>query len=73
MAARQEKISGNVPMLVYASETGHVGDIWLASTAGYGLDEEAEKTVQHYVFKPAIYDGKPVETMLNVEINFQVF
>lgn len=71
--ARQKKISGNVPMFIYVSETGHVTDIWLASSAGYGLDEKAEEAARQYVFKPATYDGKPVKTMLNLEMNFQVF
>ncbi|HEU5339953.1 energy transducer TonB [Edaphobacter sp.] len=71
--ARQNKVSGNVKLFIDVSATGHVNDIWLARGFGYGLDEAAEKAARQYVFKPATYDGKPVKTVVDVQINFQTF
>lgn len=71
--ARRKKVAGSVAMILYVSETGQVGNIWLTTSVGYDMDENAEKVVRQYVFKPATYDGKPVATMLRVEVNFQVF
>ncbi|HXS11902.1 MAG TPA: energy transducer TonB [Acidobacteriaceae bacterium] len=54
-------------------EAGHVHDVWIARPSGYGMDEEAAKTVSAYVFKPATCHDRPVSTPLATEMNFQIF
>jgi TonB family protein len=71
--AKQKQISGIVTSLLYLSETGQVGDIWLANSIGFGLDEQAVKALRQYVFKPAQHDGHPVAAEIKVETNFRVY
>lgn len=71
--ARRRKINGEIVTAFMVDETGHVHDVWIARPLGYGLDEEAAKTVQAYVFKPATCHGNPVSVPLAAEINFQIF
>lgn len=38
---------------------------------GYGLDEEAIKTVQRWRFEPAKLRHKPVPVQINVQVHFR--
>jgi TonB family protein len=40
---------------------------------GKGLDEKAVEAVKQYRFKPAMYEGHPVQVEINVEVNFRTF
>lgn len=71
--ARRKKIAGDVTVIIYINSAGHVEEIWLAVPVGGGLDEKAAMAARQYVFDPAMYEGRPVGTVLSVEINFQVF
>ena len=71
--ARQHKVAGEVTLLLYVDNTGHVGDIWIGRSLGWGLDEKAVEAARQYVLEPALYAGKPVETELDIGINFQIF
>jgi hypothetical protein len=37
---------------------------------GLGLDENAVLALERWRFKPGLKDGKPVNVMLRVEVNF---
>jgi protein TonB len=54
---------------------GHAGEIRLIKGVGMGLDEKAIETVKNqWTFKPAIGpNGKPVPTIIPVEITFQLY
>ena len=39
---------------------------------GMGLDEVAVNAVKQWRFQPAKKDGKPVQVMINVEVNFKL-
>src|SRR5690348_12226901 len=39
--------------------------------AGFGLDEEAAKSVQQYRFQPARLDGQPVPVEITIGVNFR--
>jgi TonB family protein len=71
--ARQQKVAGEVTLVLYIDNTGHVGDIWIGRALGWGLDEKAVEAARQYVFEPAMYAGKAVGTELDVGINFQIF
>jgi protein TonB len=43
--------------------------MWFGRLA-WGLDEKAIEAVKRYRFKPAIYEGKPLPVVVNVEVNF---
>ncbi len=71
--ARRQKVSGDVVVEIYVNSGGHVEDVWIGRPVGFGLDEKAVETVRQYIFEPSMYKGRPVGTMLGVEVNFQVF
>ncbi|HEY6376232.1 MAG TPA: energy transducer TonB [Edaphobacter sp.] len=71
--ARNVKINGSVRFAFYVSETGHVGEIWLVSPLGLGLDERAANAVRQYVFKPEQCNGRPVGVAVTVDVNYQIF
>ncbi len=71
--AKQAHVNGSVRFSFRVDTKGEPTDLWLTVSQGYGLDEAAEEALRKYRFAPALYDGKPVEVELGVEINFQTF
>jgi TonB family protein len=71
--AKKEKVSGNELVNLWVDEQGVPSHVRVLRGVGHGLDEKAIEAVQHYRFKPAMEDGKPVTVSLNVEVNFQFF
>ena len=54
-------------------EKGHPHDVKLARSSGSDdFDREAVAAVRGWRFKPAMCDGKPVATHINVEVNSYV-
>lgn len=68
--ARDAKISGNVVVALVVGRDGKPCNVHLVRGVGMGLDESAVEVVQHYRFRPATQNGKPVAANLNVEVNF---
>ncbi len=71
--ARHKKFSGDVVLAVTVEPTGQTGDIWIAKGAGMGLDEQAVRAVQQYVFQPATCGGMPVAVGVAISVNFQIY
>jgi Gram-negative bacterial TonB protein C-terminal len=72
--ARRKKVSGSVRIMFFVPPTtGRPEDIWLIVPFGLGMDENAERAVQQYVFKPAQYNGRPVGTELMLQVSFTVY
>jgi protein TonB len=69
--ASESNISGTVRLSLHVSNMGRVDDVWLLRPMGYGLDQNAGSAVRQYVFQPAKLNGKPIDSVLNVEVNFQ--
>lgn len=69
--ARRKKITGQVMVSTLVNEQGLPTDVRVERSLGYGLDEEAVKSVSKYRFKPAQQDGKPVAFRVSIEVNFQ--
>ena len=58
--ARSAKVSGIVVLHLVVTAEGHTANIQVQRSLGYGLDEEAVKTVEKWRFRPAVgLDGKP--------------
>jgi TonB family protein len=70
--ARREHISGKVELKVLVGTDGHVRDVEVTHSVGYGLDEEAAKTVRTWEFEPGKKDGSPVEASITIECDFHV-
>jgi protein TonB len=72
---RKARFMGTVYLQVTVLANGKPSDIKLIKGVGMGLDEKAIETVRNqWTFKPAIGpNGKPVATIVPVEIAFQLY
>lgn len=70
--AKQLKIQGEVVLRVIFTANGRVQVLNVVRGLGHGLDEQAQRTVQMYRFKPATKNGKAVDLTTNITITFQL-
>jgi TonB family protein len=70
--AKQLKIQGEVVLRVIFTAGGRVQVLGVVRGLGHGLDEQAQRTVQLYKFKPATKNGRPVDQTTNITITFQL-
>lgn len=72
--ARKVKYSGSVTLNVVVLSNGKTGRIEVVNSPGMGLDEKAMEAVRGWIFKPGIGpNGKPVATVVTIEVIFQLF
>lgn len=69
-AALKAGIHGFVILELIISADGNAHDISVVKGLGYGLDENAIKTVQSWKFAPAMKYGVPVDFKAAVEVEF---
>ena len=70
--ARRAHVQGTVVLRLVVGVDGRPHDIKLSRSLGYGLDEQAIKAVQKWLFEPSKMKGKPVPVRINVEVNFRL-
>ncbi len=72
--AMRAKIQGVVKMAVVVLETGDIGDVRITQSLDneYGLDDEAVKAVNQWLFKPGMKDDKPVAVEIAIEMSFKL-
>ena len=69
--ARNSGFSGNVVVGLVVGRDGKPCNVHLVRSNGIitmGVDESAVKSVQHYRFKPATQNGKPLAVNLRIEV-----
>jgi TonB family protein len=71
--ARKKKHQGTVGLQIVIGADGSVTDAVVVKPLGYGLDENAVKTVRTWKFKPAMRQGVPVPVRVFVEVTFKLF
>lgn len=71
-AAKQLRYTATSLVHITVKEDGTVVDPYVIRPADLGLDEEALRAVGHYRFKPAIRDGAPIRSEIQIEVHFQV-
>ena len=71
--ARRNKYQGICMIAIIVDAQGYPQNPRVIRSLGMGLDEKALEAVQKYRFKPAMKDGKPVASMINVEVNFRLY
>jgi TonB family protein len=71
--ARRNKYQGMCMITVIVDAQGYPRNPRVARSMGMGLDEKAIEAVQKYRFKPAMKGGKPVASIISVEVNFRLF
>lgn len=70
--ARIAKLQGYVLLEFVVDETGRPRDIRVVQSLGLGLDEEAQKTLATWRFKPGRKDGKPVPVLASASVGFHL-
>jgi len=70
--ARRLKIEGEVLLKVNFSVSGNVQVLGVVRGLGHGLDETAIRAAQGMKFKPAMRDGKAVDSTATVHVVFQL-
>jgi protein TonB len=73
--AMRAKIQGVVLLEAVVQEDGSVGDVRILRSLdrAYGLDQEAIKAAQQWVFRPATdRQGKPVPILVTLELSFAI-
>jgi TonB family protein len=68
--ARKARAQGTVELLIVVREDGSVDFQDVKKRLGYGLDQKAIEAVRKWKFEPGKRDGKPVATLVIVEVNF---
>jgi TonB family protein len=70
--ARLAHLSGTVRLECVVAVRGVAEDCKVKRTLGFGLDEEAEKAVLSWRFKPGEKDGKPVPEIAVFDVTFKI-
>jgi TonB family protein len=70
--ARHLKIEGEVLLKVNFTVSGNVEVLGVVRGLGHGLDEAAVRAAQGMRFKPAMRDGRPVDSTATVHVLFQL-
>jgi TonB family protein len=68
--AARAKIDGEVVLEVTIAEDGSVRNPKVITSLGYGLDEEAIKSVLQWKYRPAQKDGVPVAVVSRINVRF---
>jgi TonB family protein len=72
-AARQARFQGAVVLQIVVGADGRTRDVRVQRSVGMGLDQKAIEAVQQWRFEPAMKDGHPVATQVNVEVFFRLY
>jgi TonB family protein len=70
--ARAEGVEGGVVLMVLVRRDGTVGAASVSRGLEPSLDESALRTVKEWKFAPAMRDGRTVEVVLEVEVEFRL-
>lgn len=70
--AREKRIEGEVLVQVVFSATGQVEVQHVVRGLGYGLDDAAVAAARQIRFRPAMQEGRPVDTTATVHILFEL-
>jgi TonB family protein len=70
--ARKLGLEGEVLVEVVFLAKGGVRVLRVAQGLGHGLDEAAVRAAEQIQFKPALQDGKPVDFLATVHIQFEL-
>ena len=65
-------VQGTVVFEVVVGVTGRLASISEISPLGFGLDERAQEAIEKWAFEPGRKDGKPVNILATIEVNFRL-
>jgi len=70
--ARKARHEGTVVLQAIVRKDGKVDVLNLVRGLGYGLDQNAIEALKQWRFRPAMKDGTPVDSTLNIEVRFNL-
>jgi TonB family protein len=70
--ARKARINGIVILEVVIGRDGLVKEVSVLKPLPFGLDQAAVDAVKQWRFKPGTLDGKPVDVIFNLTVNFRL-
>jgi TonB family protein len=70
--ARAEHVEGTVVLEIVVTDQGRAAGITVLRPLGSGLDEQAQAAIEKWEFTPAMKDGRPVNVLATVEVNFRL-
>ena len=71
--ARREKYQSEVMVAGTVDANGRFTDLCLVQAAGFGLDEQAMRTLRTWQFEPGTQQEQPVAVRLTVEMTFRLY
>ena len=71
--AQSSGIAGMALYHAVIGTDGKVQQVIAGRPIGFGLDENAEKTIRNATFQPALKDGKPVPVALDLIVSFRIY
>lgn len=69
--ARRHRIEGTITLALTVGADGRAHDVTVLTPLGHGLDEKAVETVQSWRWEPALDNGKPIASKIDVEVTFR--
>jgi TonB family protein len=70
--ARKARHEGTVVLQAIVRKDGKVDVLNLVRGLGYGLDQNAIEALKKWRFRPAMQNGSPVDSTLNIEVRFNL-
>ncbi len=70
--ARRARLAGVVILEATIDREGNVVNVNVLRGLGLGLDEAAKNAVSQWKYTPTFYNGRPVEVLLTVTVQFQL-
>ena len=70
--ARKARYQGTVVLEAIVRKDGTVDILRVIRSLGFGLDENAQKALKMWRFRPGMMNGQPVDISLNIEVNFNL-
>ena len=72
-AARRDRVQGPVVVYINLDAEGIPHDMKVVKKLRSDLDQKAVEAVSKWRFKPAIKNGSPVPTTVNVQVAFRLY
>ncbi|HEU5162263.1 MAG TPA: TonB family protein [Thermoanaerobaculia bacterium] len=71
-SARSSGVEGTVVVRAVVRRNGRVTNVQIVKDLPYGLGEAAANAVRRWRFRPATYQGEPIDVYYNVTVNFRL-
>ncbi|HEY5611529.1 MAG TPA: energy transducer TonB, partial [Thermoanaerobaculia bacterium] len=72
LLARRAGIEGTVILRAIVRKSGSVDSVQILRDLPFGLGEAARDAVEHWRFRPATYNGEPIDVYYTVTVNYRL-